>query len=72
MLISSQFLVNLSIPGPKMLKQNQLALPHCNTVRDRASIQKHHLFVYKRSMLDENLKGLAQKLGLPRPWQVQN
>ena len=40
--------------------------------KDTENLWKHHLFVYKRSMLDENLKGLAQKLGLPRPWQVQN
>ena len=30
------------------------------------------MFVYKRSMLDQNLKGLAEKIWLPRPWQVQN
>ena len=40
--------------------------------KDTEYLWKHHLFVYKRSMLDQNLKGLAQKLGLPRPWQVQN
>ena len=50
-----------------MLKQNQLALPHCNTVRDRASMLKHLLLIYKRSILDQILKGLAKKIGLPHP-----
>ena len=39
--------------------------------RDTENFIKYHLFIYKRSMLDQNLKGLAQKLGLPRPSQVQ-
>ena len=33
---------------------------------------KHHLFVYKRYMTDQNLEGLTQKIWLPRPSEVQN
>ena len=41
-------------------------------VKDTENWIKHHLFVYKRSITDQNFKGVAQKLGLPSPSQVQN
>ena len=35
-------------------------------------MNKTYLFVYKRSITDQNLMGVTQKLGLPRPSEVQN
>ena len=35
-------------------------------------IIRYHLNIYKKYMLDQNLEGLAQKVMLPRPSEVQN
>ena len=35
-------------------------------------IIKYHLNIYKKYMLDQNLEGVAQKVRLPRPSEVQN
>ena len=43
-----------------------------NPFKDTEIFIKHHLFVYKRYMLDQSLEGMAQKMTLPRPLQVQN
>ena len=41
-------------------------------VEDTEKWIKHHFFVYKKSITDQNFKGIPQKIGLPRPWEVQN
>ena len=41
-------------------------------VEDTEKWIKHHFFVYKKSISDQNFKGISQKIGLPRPWEVQN
>ena len=61
-----------TIGGPFVSSNFQFFLNFWLLDRDTENFIKYHLFIYKRSMFDQNLKGLAQKLGLPRPWQVQN
>ena len=33
---------------------------------------KYHLMAYKRFIIDQNLKGIAHLIRLPRPWEVWN
>ena len=43
-----------------------------NPIKDTEFFIKHHLFVYKRYILDQNLEGLTKEKRLPCPWQSQN
>ena len=43
-----------------------------NPIKNTEFFIKHHLFVFKRYMLDKSLEGVVQKMTLPRPLQVQN
>ena len=58
--------------GPFSDKEIQFFKDCWNPIKDTEIFIKHHLFVYKRSMLNQSLKGVAQKMTLPRPLQVQN
>ena len=51
--------------------KKQLFLNLSFPVQDTEKWIKHHLFVYKRSITDQNFKGLGKKLRLLHPWQVQ-
>ena len=44
-------------------KENQVFKNCWNPVRDTGIFIKHHLFIYKRSIIDQNFKGVAQKKG---------
>jgi hypothetical protein len=62
----------VSNSGPTQDKEN-LIFENCwIPVKDGNFFIKHHLFVYKRYMTDQNLEGLTQKIWLPRPSEVQN
>ena len=62
----------LSIWSPFVNKENQ-SFGNCwNPVKDTKNFIKHHLFIYKKCMLEKNFKGVAQKLRLPRPLEAQN
>tara|TARA_Y100001956_G_C3963933_1_gene117975 strand:+ start:279 stop:458 length:180 start_codon:yes stop_codon:yes gene_type:complete len=58
--------------GPFSDKEIQFFKDCWNPIKDTEIFIKHHLFVYKRYMLDQSLEGVAQKMTLPRPLQVQN
>ena len=66
------FLAIFTIRGPFVTSNFQFFPNFWVSDRDTENFIKYHLFIYKRSMFDQNLKGLAQKLGLPRASQVQN
>ena len=58
--------------GPFSDKEIQFFKDCWNPIKDTEIFIKHHLFVYKKYMLDQNLEGVAQKMRLPRPSEVQN
>ena len=39
-------------------------------VTDTKNLCKYHLNTYKKSIIDQNLKGIAHLKRLPRPWEV--
>ena len=39
-------------------------------VTDTKNLCKYHLMAYKKSIIDQNLKGIAHLKRLPRPWEV--
>ena len=41
-------------------------------VRDTKNWIKYHLNTYKKSIIDQNLEGVAEKLSLPHPLEFQN
>ena len=53
--------------GPFSDKEIQFFKDCWNPIKDTEIFIKHHLFVYKRYMLDQSLEGVAQKMTLPRP-----
>jgi hypothetical protein len=62
----------LSNSGPTQNREKQYFVNCWIPVKDGNFFVKHHLFVYIKYMIDQNLEGLAQKIGLPRPSEVQN
>ena len=58
--------------GPFSDKEIQFFKDCWNPIKDTEIFIKHHLFGYKRYMLDKSLEGVVQKMTLPRPLQVQN
>ena len=66
------FLAIYTIGGPFVTSNFQFFPNFWLLDRDTENFINYHLFIYKRFMLDQNLKDLAQKLGLPHPSQVQN
>ena len=58
--------------GPFSDKEIQFFKDCWNPIKDTEIFIKHHLFVYKRYMLDQSLEGVAQKMTLSDPLQVQN
>ena len=58
--------------GPFSDKEIQFFKDCWNPIKDTEIFIKHHLFVYKRYMLDQNLEGVAHQMALSRPLQDQN
>ena len=58
--------------GAILKKKKKLLSNFSFHVEDTEKWLKHHFFVYKKSISDQNFKGIAQKIGLPCPWEVQN
>ncbi len=42
------------------------------SVRNTINCLKYHLVGHKRSIIDQNMKGVAENLSLPCPFEVQN
>ena len=58
--------------GNTLIKKKQFFLNFSFPIEDAEKWIKHHFFVYKKSISDQNFKDMSQKIGLPRPWEVQN
>ena len=58
--------------GAILKKKKKLFSNFSFLVEDTEKWIKHHFFVYKKSISDQNFKGISQKIGLPHPWEVQN
>ena len=60
------------IGWPRLVVKKKLFSKFSFPVKDTKKLIKHHFFVYQRSIFDQSLKGVAQKLRLPRPSEAQN
>ena len=58
--------------GNNLIEKKQFFLNLSFPIEDAEKWIKHHFFVYKKSISDQNFKGISQKIGLPHPWEVQN
>ena len=58
--------------GPTQEKKKWLFSNFSFPVRDTKNWIKYHLNAYKKSIIDQNLEGVAEKLSLPRPLEFQN
>ena len=58
--------------GNTLTKKKQFFLNLSFPIEDAEKWIKHHFFVYRKSISDQNIKGIPQKIGLPHPWEVQN
>ena len=45
--------------GATVQKKNQIFETYCFPVKDREKLIKHDLCIYKRSITDQNFKGVA-------------
>ena len=68
-ILNHDFLYHL---GAILKKKKNLFSNFSFLVEDTEKWIKHHFFVYKKSITDQNFKGIPQKIGLPCPWEVQN
>ena len=51
--------------GNTLIKKKQFFLNFSFPIEDAEKWIKYHFFVYKKSITDQNFKGVSQKIGLP-------
>ena len=58
--------------GDTLQKKRQIISNFSFPITDTKKWWKYDLMAYKRSIIDQNLKGIAHLIRLPRPWEVWN
>ena len=58
--------------GVTLKKEKQFFSKLSFSVTDSKNWLKYYLMAYKKSIIDQNLEGVAEKLSLPRPLEFQN